>query len=231
MTSTGTYAFNPATSSLTLSAFARIGIRRTELTAQHMADADTESNLLQIALGNRQPNLWRQELYSVSLVASTAEYTLPARMIAIRDAYVSTTTNGVTTDRVVWPLSTAEYDAQPNKTMEAPPQSYWVNKQITPTVTMWPVPDDAATYTLKLRMLSQIQDASLVSGSTLDMPYRFLDVFVAGLAYRMARIYARPLAADCKQEYADAWTDAATTDTEDNVGLYISPDMSNYYRR
>lgn len=230
MTSSSTYAFNPALSNLVLSSFARIGIRRTEITAQHMADADVESNMVQVALGNRNPNIWTQELYPITLVEGTATYDLPGRMIAIRDAYMSVTVNSTTTDRVLWPLGVADYDAQSNKTLRAVPTAYFVNKQIAPTVTMWPVPDDSADFVLNVRLLSQIQDALIPSGVTLNVPYRFLDVFVAGLAYRLARIYARDLEAVRKQDYADAWTDAATTDTEDNVNIGISPTFSGYFR-
>jgi hypothetical protein len=230
MTSTGTYAFNPAISNLTLLAFGRIQIRRTEITPQHLADADLESNLTQQAIASRQPNLWRQEVFEIDLAQADEEYDLPARMIAIRDAYISTTINSVTTDRVVWPLSPSEYDALPNKTQQAPPTAYLVTKLMSPTVKTWPMADADDRYTLKLRMLSQIQDASLRSGVTLDMPYRALDIFVAGLAHRLARIYKPELEAARKQDYADAWSDFSNTDVEDGVPMYVSPALGGYYR-
>lgn len=230
MTSTGLYDFNPAASNLTLVAFNRIGIRRTEITAQHMADADVEANLLQVEIASRVPNLWKQELYTQVLTEDDASYDLPARTVGIRDAYMTTTINSVSTDTVLYALTTMQYDAQPNKTQSAPPTCYWVSKTITPTITTWPVADGNATYTLKLRLMTQLEDASQVSGTTLDMPYRFLDVYVAGLAYRLSRIYARPLANDCKQEYADAWANAAQEDTEDNTNIIIAPQMNAYWR-
>jgi len=230
MTSSSTYAFNPAISNLVMSAYARIGIRRTEITSQHMTDADVESNLVQVGLGNLQPNLWRQEVYPITLVQGTATYTLPDRFIAIRDVYMSVNSNGVTTDRLMWPLSAQDYDSQSNKTLQAVPTSYYCQKTINPTITMWPVPDGTATYTLNVRILSQIQDTAIASGVTLDMPYRFLDVYVAGLAHRLARIYARDLEAQRKQDYLDAWRDASSTDTEDGVSVAIMPTFSNYFR-
>jgi hypothetical protein len=57
MSSTGTYAYSPAYSSLVLTAFSRIQMRRTEVNAEHMADADQECNLVQIEMSNRSPNL------------------------------------------------------------------------------------------------------------------------------------------------------------------------------
>lgn len=229
MASTGTYAYSPAASNLMLTAFGRIGIRRTEITAQHLADAENEANLLQVTLSNKQPNLWTDELYSTGLSASTATYTLPGRLIAIQACYLTTTVGGVATDRIMWPYSTFEYAAIPDKTQEGPPTAYWYNRQITPEITLWPVPDDAATYTLKLRVCRQIQDVSLKSGATLDLPYRWLDVYVADLAHRLSRIYAQPLEAARKADAMDAWANAATEDQE-RVPLYISMNTGGYYR-
>ncbi len=230
MTSTATYAYNPAASNLTLVAFGRIGIRRTEITAQHMADADNESNLLQVEMSNKNPNMWRSELYTQALTAGTATYTLPARLIAMQAAYITTTTGGTSVDRIIWPLSAFEYAALPDKTVEAPPTCYWYNRQITPTITLWQVPDDAATYTLNLRICSQIQDASLASGATLDMPFRFLDVFVAGLAHRLSRIYAPDKEMARKADYMESWANAASQDVDDQVCMFVMPDFSGYYR-
>lgn len=230
MTTTGTYSWNPAASNLTLVAFSRIGIRRTEVTMQHLADADTEANLLQVEISNKVPNLWKQELYTQTLTEGDSSYDLPSRTIGVRDAYMTTTVNGVSTDTVLFALSTFEYDAQANKTLEAPPTSYWVSKTLTPTITTWPVADGNATYTLNLRLMTQLQDASLVSGTTLDMPYRFMDVFVSGLAHRLSRIYAPDKEQMRKMDYLDAWANAAQEDTEDNVGLVVAPVTSMYWR-
>lgn len=228
MASSGTYAYSPAASNLMLTAFGRIGIRRTEITAQHMADADNEANLVQVKLSNRQPNLWTDELYTETLVESTATYTLNARLIAIQAAYLTTTSGGVSTDRLVFPFSTFEYAAIPDKTQEGPPTSYWYNRQITPQITLWPVPDGNATYTLKLRVCRQIQDVSLTSGTTLDLPYRWLDVFVADLAHRLSRIYASQLEPARKADADEAWANAATEDQE-RVPIHFGMNLGGYF--
>lgn len=212
-----------------LTAFGRIGIRRTEITAQHLADAENEANLLQTVLANKQPNLWTDELYTQTLTAGTASYTLNARLIAIQAAYLTTTSGGVSTDRILWPLSTFEYAAIPDKTQESPPNSYWYQRLSTPVIYMWPVPDDSATYTLKLRVCRQIQDVSLVSGATLDLPYRWLDVYVADLSHRLSRIYAPDKEMMRKADAAEAWANAATEDQE-RVPLYIQPQMGYLYQ-
>jgi hypothetical protein len=231
MATSGTYSFSSsAASGLTLVAFSRIGIRRTEITAQHLSDAATEANLLQVALGGNQPNLWRSEVYTISLVAGTSNYALPSRMIAVQDVYITTTSGGTSTDRVIFPMSLFEYDAQPNKTQQAPPTTYVVYKTLSPTITFWQTPDDAATYVANCRILSQMQDASQPSGVTLDLPYVYLDAYVAGLAYRMSRIYAPDKEQMRKMDWLEALAIAQKTDTQDNVMLYIQPNFSSYGR-
>ena len=171
MSTSGTYTFaTTAASGLTLVAYGRIGIRRTEITAQHLADAANEANLLQVTISNNQPNLWRSEVYDITLTQGTASYDLPARMVAVQDIYMTTTPTGgsasTSTDRLLFPMTLFEWDAQPNKTAQAAPTTYTIFKTIpTPTIKFWQVPDDSATYTAHVRMLSQVQDASQVSGA------------------------------------------------------------------
>ena len=227
MVSTGLYNFNPAAGNLTLMAFSRIGLRPAEITAQHMADAETEGNLVQVALGNRQPNLWRNELYSRLLTSGTASYDLPSHFIAIRDAYL--TFDGI--DQAIWPLSTFQYDLLPDKTLTGRPTQYYITKLMQPTITFWKVPDSSVNYTVNIRILTQIQDLSLRNGLTLDLPNRALDVFVAGLAHRLSRIYARDLEQQRKTDYQEAWADFANTDTEDLVGLSVIPALDHYWRQ
>ncbi len=229
MATSGTYAWNPAASNLTLSAFARIGIRRTEITAQHMADAEQESNLVQVELSNRLPNLFANELYSVELTAGTETEELPSRMLAFQTAYITTTSGGVSTDRLIFPYSAYEYAAIADKTQQGPPTSYYLNTVVPPEITFWPVPDDNATYTFNARILRQFQDVGLPGGYTVDVPYRCLDTWVAKLAHRLARIYAPDKEAVRKQDADEAWSYFARTDQE-QVPMYIGMALSTYYR-
>lgn len=230
MAASGTYAFAPSVGDLTLNAFGRIQIRRSELTQQHLADAATESNLLQVEFANRQPNLWTSELYEQVLTAGTATYTLPARMISPMAVYMNVDQgNGASFDRILGPISTFEYAALPDKTQQAQPTTFWYDRQIAPQVTLWPVPDDTATYTLKLRILSQIQDASTPSGVTPEVPYRWLDAWVSALAARLAAIYRPEIEAKRQADAERAWGIAAREDIE-YVPMFISPGTGGYWR-
>lgn len=229
MTSSGTYAFNPAISDVVLSAYSRIQIRRTALLAEHLQDAAKEANYLLVEFGNKQPNLWSSELQSVALVQGTDTYTLPSRTIMVLAAYIRTGIGTSQNDRLIFPVSTYEYASYPNKTQQGFPSVFWFNRQIIPQITLWTVPDATNTYTLELQTVSQIQDANLPAGETPNLPYRFFDAFVAGLAYRLARIWKPEMEAQRKADAAEAWSIAALQDVED-VALTIAPGMDGYYR-
>lgn len=229
MTSSGTYDFGPANSEFVLNAFDRIQIKPSAILIEHMRRASIEANLLLVEWANRGVNLWKTELQTVALTQGAATYTLPARTVSILVAYISVTDSGVTTDRVVGGISTYEYGAMPNKATQAPPTSYWFNRQIIPQITLWPVPDLDSTYTLKLQTMVQVQDAALTSGQTPDLPYRWYDAFTAGLAHRLARIYKPEIEDKRKLDYVESWQFAASEDTED-VPYYITPGLSAYYR-
>lgn len=230
MASSGTYDWNPGAGDLTLQAFRRCGIKRVEITAEHLMDAAAEANLCQVEFSNKQPNWWLAETYSVTLTPSQATETLPERIIAPLAVYISTTDgNGNTTDTVLGPLSTTEYHSISDKLTEGVPSAYWFDRQIAPQITLWPVPNDDTTYTLKIRALARPEDVVLASGTNVDMPYRWLDAFVACLAYRLAIIYAPERAATLKAVADQAWATAAKEDQE-NVPLVVTPMLGGYFR-
>lgn len=231
MAVSGTYNFNPAGGEIALQAYARCGIRRTELEQQHLEDARMESNLLLSEWASRQPFPWCTEIYTISLVQGTITYAVPARITDIQTAYISTTTSGVTTDRVIGAMSVTEYASIANKTTQSPPTSYWFDRQLgsDQSIYMWPVPDASSTYTLKLRCLSQFQDVTLQSGTNVELPYRWLDAYVWGLAARLAVIYA-PERAQAMEARADkAFGIASAADTDDAVPIRFSSSFRGYY--
>jgi hypothetical protein len=229
MTSSGTYAFNPPISDVVLSAYSRIQIRRAQLLAEHLTDAAREANYLLIEISNKQPNLWRSELQTISLVQGTATYALPSRTVMVLAAYIRTGSGASQNDRLIFPISTYEYASYPNKNAQGFSSVFWFDRQIIPQITLWTVPDESSTYTLLLQTATQIQDANLPAGETADLPNRFLDAFVAGLAYRLARIWKPELEAARKVDAAEAWGIAATQDVED-VAMTIAPGLDSYFR-
>lgn len=227
MTTSGTYAFNPALSDIVLNSFARVGLHRSALGTEHFRDAADEANYLLIEWSNKQPLLWTSGTQTVSVVAGTASYDLLPQTVMVLIAYLRTGSGTTTSDKLIGPVSTVEYESIPNKLFQSEPTLFWFNRQVTPSVTLWPTPD--ISYSLVVRTVRQVQDATLPAGVTVEVPYRFLDAFSAGLAARLARIYAPTLEAERKKDALDAWMIAATQDVE-NVPLYIIPGLDSYFR-
>jgi hypothetical protein len=213
---------------LVLNAFGRIQLRGPELTADHLNNAAMEANLQMIQFSNRNPNRWALETPTVSLIQGTATYTLPNRTIAIAVVYLTTGTGPSSFDRPLGNISASDYAAISNKTMQGPPTSVWFNLLPVPTLTFWPVPDGNGPYVANVQSFRQQQDLSLQSGQNVDAPYRFIDAFAAGMSYRLSRFYKPELTQLRKQEWEEAWQEAAMRDQED-ANLYIVPGLSRYF--
>lgn len=231
MTSSGLYNFSLSNGEATLAALERVQIRHPEIRQEHMLTARREINLLLSEWSNRQVNLWEVVPLTVSLVQGTATYSIPSKVVMILDAYRSLN-NGTPQqiDAFMYPISRSIYATIANKFDQGPPTTFWFDRLINPTVTMWPVPDGGGPYTFACYAVTQMQDAGIPGGETPDIPYRWLDALVAGMAYRMARVYRTDMEAQRKADYMDAWGIAASQDTE-NVPFTITPAISTYYYR
>ncbi len=92
------------------------------------------------------------------------------------------------------------------------------------TANVWPLPGDGGPYTLVYHVLRRIEDAGAFT-NTGDFPFRFLPVFVSGLAYYIAQKKRRDdpnLVQTLKAEYAEAWQ-AASEEDRDRSTLKIVP--------
>lgn len=229
MTTSGTYAFNPSLGEIVIGAFARCGVRRTNMLAEHMQDARFEANLMMADWAASGVNLWAVDQQTVPLVQGTATYTLPATTIFILDAYITTSNGGTPVDRIIFPVSRSDYAGFPEKTLQGLVTVFWFDRLTTPTVTFYYVPDGNGPYTFTYWRARQFQDSELSNGTTPEVPWRFLDAFVYGLAARLSYIYAPDRAQGLEARYQQAWQTAISSDTE-NVGTYILPEMRGFYR-
>lgn len=225
-TYSGTFNFIPSTGEIGLTAFGRIGVKRPAVTASHMAELRNAANFLLSEWSNQTPNLWEVGLTSTALTAGTATYTVTNETVMILDMYISYGTPS--TDRLIFPISRSEYAAYPDKTTQGVPTVFWFDRLISPTITLWPVPDSSATYTANYYSVRQTYDANLNNAQNPEVPYRFLEAFTSGLAWKLSEIYAPQLEDKMFARYQRAWAIASTQDVE-NVPLYITPGMGGYF--
>lgn len=225
MGTSGVFNFNPDLGSLFLNAFSRIQVHRTSITAQHMADAKMEANLLQTEWVNQGLELWLEDTQTINLVTGQATYSVPATTIMILDLFV----NNGSSNRLIFPFSRTDYASLANPLQQGFPTSFFFLRTVAPTVTFWPVPDSNATYVVTYWRYRQIQDADPSSGGQPELQYRFIDAYTTGLAHRLSRHYAPALEQQRSGDYDKAFALAMKQDTE-NVGLYITPGLSGYFR-
>lgn len=228
MSTSGTYNFNLTNGQCAIAAYRRIGVRTPSLRQEHFDAAYDEMNLSMVTFSNLQPNLWKVSLSTVSLTAGTATYSLPANTVLVLDAYITTNSGSAQTNRYAPQFSRTEYASLANPTTQGAPNQFWFDRVVPPTVTFWPVPDSNGPYTFGYYSVSQIEDAQLPSGQTPDLPYLFLDAYVADLSHRLARIYAPQFETARAADAQRAWDIAAQQNTE-MVNLSISPPLGRYF--
>jgi len=230
MTTSGTYAFNPALGELTIYAFNLCGLRGASLLQEHMQSARMASNMLLSRWANQGVNLWKVDLVTVSLVTGQATYSVDAKTVVILDAYVTNDQTGENIDRIIMPISRTEYASYPNKEQQGFPTVFWFDRLLSPTVTLWPVPNvDNGPSTLSYYRVTQIQDANLQNGLTVDIPYLWMEAFAYALATRLAQIWAPDKVALLKPFADEAYQIAADQNIEIS-SQYISPMVSGYFR-
>jgi len=224
----GTYNFAPSMGETVLYSYGLCGVRKTALTQSHFEDAKMATNLLLSAWSARGVNLWSVDLQTLALVQGCATYQVPNSTIVILDAYVSQNNGGATIDRLIFPISRSEYASYANKTQQGGVTSFWFDRLLSPTITLWPVPDGTVNC-LKYYRLRQTQDSTLANGTSLEIPVYFWDAFALGLAWRLALIWAPDRAIALKPLADEAYQYAATQNVE-NVPTYVTPQIGSYFR-
>lgn len=213
MTTSGTAAFNMDLTEIVEEAFERAG---SEMRSGYdLRTARRSLNLLFADWANRGVNMWTFEQGSIPMVQGTATYDLPVDTVDLLEQVIRTTTSGTQSDLTMSRISVSTYSSIPTKTSQGRPVQVLVNRTATPSVTVWPVPNESDTYTLIYWRLRRIQDAG-GGVNTMDVPFRFIPCMVAGLAYYIALkvpggVERLPI---LKQQYDEAWDLASTEDRE-----------------
>lgn len=132
-------------------------------------------------------------------------------------------------DTIMTPFGRTDYAMIPDKLMQGKPTTYWMNRQIDPTVTLWQAPDNYGPYELKAYVMRRVQDASPTMGQTPNVPYRFYDAFCARMAERLAMKYAKEMLPVLSPAAKKVWDEAQIEDRE-RADIMIIPDLSGYYQ-
>jgi hypothetical protein len=225
MSTSGTYAFSPNLGELVINAFAKCGVRRTDLTNQHMSDARMEANLMMSDWAGDGINLWQVQSASFPLTQGTQSYAIPSDRVFILDVYIRQ--DGF--DRLIFPISRSDYASFAQKDLQGYPTSFWYDRLIDPNMYIWPVADQNGQYTLTYYYMRQAMDSDLSNGTQPEVPWYYLNAFADGLAARLAYIYAPERVAVLQPKYDKSWFRALQVGSE-NVPINLNVAMRGYFR-
>ena len=209
MTTTGTTNFDPDLSNLVEEAYERCGLEAR--TGNSYRTARRSLNLLLLEWANRGINLWTIDSGTQALTAGTATYSLPTDTVDLSECVLRINDIDYVLNRIAFPV----YAALPDKQQVGRPVQILISRTITPSFTLWPVPD-SDTYTVAYWRLRRLYEAGN-GANTQDIPFRFQPALVAGLAYYL---YQKQQAIDVgrlqilKGEYDQQWSLAADEDRD-----------------
>lgn len=189
MTTSGTTNWTPDLGECFEEAFERAGL---ELRSGYdLKTARRSLNFLLTEFANKGLNLFTVNSGTITLVPGQKTYTyadgLPANAVDYIEHVCRTTSGGIPTDISLNRISVSTYANIPTKDQTGRPYQIYVNRAVnSPEITLWPVPDSSTTYTLAYWYLKRIDDATNPVSQTLEIPFRFYNAIVAGLAYHIA---------------------------------------------
>lgn len=193
-----------------------------------MESARMAANMMLGRWSSQGVNLWTVDLQTIPLVQGTATYPVDPNTVVMLDSYVVQNNGGAAINRLILPISRSEYASYPNPTQQGFPTTYWFDRLISPTVTLWPVPDGTQSE-FKYYRVRQIQDSNFTAGQQVEIPYYFLEAFAYGLAQRLAMIWSPDKVAMIKPLADESYSIAAAQNIE-TAQQYISPMVSGYFR-
>ena len=121
-------------------------------------------------------------------------------------------------------VSRDEYLAIATKSTTGRPSQFYVNRQITPVVTVWPVPENSTDQFIYDRLV-RIDDAD-ASVNTMEIPFRFYPCLAAGLAYYISLKRAPERIQVLKALYEEEFLRAAEED-RDKANITLVPSYNS----
>ena len=201
-------------------AFERCGLE--VRTGYDLKTAKRSLNLMLVDWANRGLNQWTILQRTVSMVADTGQYALGADVIDI----LSVVVRRDNTDYALSRMSRAEFLNIPNKSTTGRPNQFFLDRQVTPNLKIWPTPENS-TDVVYYNALTRMDDADTYV-NTMDVPFRFYPCLAAGLAYYISVKRAPQRVQLLKAMYEEEFERAMTED-RDRASFNIAPQY-DYYR-
>ena len=190
-------------------------------TGYDLKTAKRSLNLMLAEWANRGLNQWTIEQRTQALTADDVDYSLGTDVIDILSVVVRRSGTDFNMSRI----SRDTYLSIPTKTTTGRPTQYFLDRQITPNLKIWPAPENS-TDVIHYDALTRIQDADTMQ-NTVEIPFRFYPCLSAGLAYYISLKRAPDRLQLLKNIYEEEF-DRAMAEDRDRSSFTIAPSLDYY---
>ena len=201
-------------------AFERCGLE--VRTGYDLKSAKRSLNLMLAEWANRGLNQWTITQTTQALTSGTSTYNLNTNVIDILSVVVRRSSTDFSMERI----SRSTYLGIPTKSTTGRPNQFFLDRQITPVLKIWPTPENS-TDTIIFDALTRMDDADTFI-NTMDMPFRFFPCLAAGLAYYISIKRAPNRTQMLKAMYEEEFQRAMTED-RDRASFNVVPQYQ-YFR-
>ena len=219
MTTSSSTDFNLDVAEYIEEAFERCGLEAK--TGYDLQTARRSMNIMLAEWANRGLNQWTIEQRTQALTANDSEYSLGTDIIDILSVVVRRSG----TDFSMTRISRDTFINLPNKTSTSRPTQYFLDRQITPNLKLYPTPENS-TDVIVYDALTRMQDAD-TQVNTLEIPFRFIPCLTAGLAYYIAMKRAPDIIQLLKTVYEEEFERAMAED-RDRSAFNVTPKLDYY---
>jgi len=220
MTTSGSKDFELDVAEYIEEAFERCGLE--VRTGYDLKTAKRSMNLMLAEWANRGLNQWTIKQRTITMTEADREYALGTDVIDVLSVVVRRSGTDYALDRV----SRDSYLSIPNKTTKGRPSQFFLDRQVTPNLKLWPAPENS-TDVVVYDALTRMDDADTQT-NTLDMPFRFYPCLAAGLAYYIAMKRAPQRIQLLKAVYEEEFERAMAED-RDRASFNVVPQYE-YFR-
>lgn len=200
-------------------AFERCGLE--VRTGYDLKTAKRSLNLLFADWANRGLNQWTIVQRTQTVTQADGNYDLGADVIDVLSMVVRRSNNDIAMSKI----SRDTYLNIPSKTTQGRPTQFFIDRQISPVINIWPVPENS-TDVLVFDCLTRIDDADTYTNTT-DVPFRFYPCLAAGLAYYLS-IKRAPDRIQVLKAIYDEEFDRAQAEDRDRASFSVSPNLQFY---
>jgi hypothetical protein len=201
-------------------AFERCGLE--VRTGYDLKTAKRSLNLMLAEWANRGLNQWTIKQRSFTSTQGDGNISISADVIDVLSVVVRRSNTDYALDRV----SRDTFLSIPNKTSQGRPSQFFLDRQTTPVLQIWPRPENNTDVVI-YDALTRMNDADGQT-NTLDMPFRFYPCLAAGLAYYISMKRAPNRVQLLKAVYEEEFERAMTED-RDRSSFNVVPQYQ-YFR-